>query len=75
MEELTGLIELPQRSVKMVEGRGRSREGIRRRTEAPLAAVRDEERRKKRAGGWVGPARSHTQRKAYSASYRDPLWR
>jgi len=46
MEELTGLFDLPQRSAKMVEGRGRSREGIGRRREAPLASVRAEGRRK-----------------------------
>ena len=46
MEELTGLFDLPQRSAKMVEGRGRSREGIGMRREAALDSVRVEGRRK-----------------------------
>ena len=67
MEELTGLFDLPQRSAKMVEGRGRSREGIGRRREAPLASVRLEGRRKNGLVGGVGPARSHQAQKAPTA--------
>ena len=64
MEELTGLFDLPQRSAKMVEGRGRSREGIGRRREAALDSVQVEGRRKNGLVGGVGPARSHQAQKA-----------
>ena len=53
MEELTGLFDLPQRSVKMVEGRGRSREVIVRRSEALLPLF--DSRGGGRKGWWVGP--------------------
>ena len=70
MEELTGLFDLPQRSAKMVEGRGRSREGIGRRREATLASVRDEGRRKNGLVGGIGPARSHQARNCLFGTYR-----
>ena len=60
MEELTGLFDLPQRSAKMVEGRGRSREGVGMRREAALDSVRVEGRRKNGLVGGVGPARNIT---------------
>ena len=60
MEELTGIFDFPQRSAKMVEGRGRSREGIGMRREAALDSVRVEGRRKNGLVGGVGPARSIT---------------
>ena len=54
LEELTGLFDLPQRSAKMVEGRGRSKGAIGRRREPFLGSNwGGEEERRKNGKGWV----------------------